>query len=354
MMISGLIFCGSAIASTLYGIENIDKFSSLKKPVYVQMGSFSTAHAAANYQRRLRETTNQMVVIQPVAGNYQVLVGPFDDQASLRKFAQHALTRASAVVAHSSGSRRLILKENDKQLQSHPWFLNAQVGGQKMGFASSTTVNNGSGLPSPYSQDLYTVNHPEMTGLLGFQLGHRWELSQAWLTAFSLGAKYQYFLPSHVNGQVIEYSLPQFTNYDYKWQAASNLILANAKVNFINYRGFSPYFNGGVGAVFNLNEAYSETALAGVTPRISPSYANNGGSQLAYILGAGLDYQLSPQFIVSAEYQYSNLGNLRSGSGIGAWTAENLNFGSNQSNAFVFGLTYLFDMNLHIPSIKYA
>ena len=336
----GFIFNASADATTIYGVDHINTFRHMThEPVYVQMGSFTKALVAENYQQRLRKTTTYPVIVRFSAGKYQVMVGPFHTDKALKDFAKKSYKNPKG-------------KSTYPVQETPSWFANAQAGGQKMSFRSSTTVNNGLGLPSPYDQDIYTVGRPEMTGLLGFQLGHRWALSSEWLTAFSLGAKYQYFLASQVNGEVIQYSLPQFTNYTYQWQAASNLILANAKLNFIDYRGFSPYINAGVGAVFNINEVYSETPLAGVTPRLSPDYGSNAGSQFAYILGAGIDYQLTPQFIISAEYQYSNLGNLSSSSGSNGWTSQSLNFGLNQSNAFLLGLTYLFDISLNFPSFK--
>lgn len=340
MMLLGFIYNAYGHANTVYGVENLTKLRQFtQEPTYVQMGSFTKARAAENYQERLRAITTAPVVIRFSSNKYQVMVGPFNNDTALRAFAKNYYKQHPGQSIQTS--------------QDMPsWFINAQAGGQQMNFRSSTTVNNGLGLPSPYSQDIYTVNSPEMTGLLGFQAGHRWSLSSEWLSAFSLGAKYQYFLASHVNGEVIQYSLPQFTNYTYQWQAASNLILANAKLNFVNYRGFSPYVNAGVGAVFNINEVYSEMPLAGVTPRLSPDYGANAGAQCAYILGVGLDYQLTRQFILSAEYQYSHLGNLSSGSGSDAWSSQSLNFGLNQSNAFLFGLTYLFDISLNFPSLK--
>jgi opacity protein-like surface antigen len=230
-------------------------------------------------------------------------------------------------------------------LLSTTWFANGQIGGQKGHLASSTTVNNSSGAAAPFNQDIYTINNPHMSTMLGIQLGHRWDFATEWITAFSLGAQYQYFFAYHTSGQVMEFSLPEFTNYNYRWQSASNLILGNAKLNLIRYKKFSPYVNGGLGTAYNDNMNYSEIPLGSVTPRTSPDYAGNSGSQFAYILGAGLDYYYNPQLIVSAGYQYSNLGTLFSGYGAQTWSSQRLNFGTYQSNAFLVGLTYLFDIN---------
>jgi opacity protein-like surface antigen len=231
-------------------------------------------------------------------------------------------------------------------ITSTKWFISGQIGDQTGTLkSSSTTVNNGSGLSAPFNQDTYTINNPNASALLGIQVGHRWEFDNEWLTAFSLGALYQYFFTQGIDGQVIEFSTPEFTNYNYYWKSASNLILANAKLNLINYKKFSPYINGGLGSAYNDNPSYAETPFSGVTPRTSPGYTGNSGTRFAYIVGAGLDYYYTPQLIVSVGYQYSNLGAQLSGYGTQSWSSQRLNFGTYQSNAFLVSLTYLFDIN---------
>jgi opacity protein-like surface antigen len=150
---------------------------------------------------------------------------------------------------------------------------------------------------------------------------------------------YQYFFAPNLSGEVTQYSLPDFTNYTYSWKVASSLVSAHAKLNGPIYHRFSPYVSGGLGVVYSKSQ-YSETALGDVTPRISPNYGSIG-AQFAYVLGAGIDYALRPQqLILSAGYQYSNLGTFNSGYGTGRWLNERLNLGANQSNAFILGLTY--------------
>ncbi|MFC3909429.1 outer membrane protein [Legionella dresdenensis] len=224
------------------------------------------------------------------------------------------------------------------------WFLNLQGGVYKAKMGESvTTVNNGSDLPSPLDRDIYTANNPNTAALLAVQAGLRWQLSHAVLSAFSLGIQYQHFFTSHINGQVMQYSLPEFTNYNYEWQTASNLALVNAKFNFMEYQRFSPYINGGIGIKYNTNSKYTEFALPEVTPRISPAYGNNSSTRFAWIVGAGLDYRFNQQFIINAGYQYSGLGKSSSAAGASSWATQHLNYGDYHANAFLLGLTYLFD-----------
>lgn len=223
------------------------------------------------------------------------------------------------------------------------WYLAGQLGGQTATTDSSTTVHNGSGFPAPFDRDIYTASNRNMAVLLGLEAGKRWDISHAWLSAFSIGLRYQYFMNTDVHGEVIQFSLPQFTNYDYKWQSASNLLLANAKLNFKQYQQFSPFVNAGLGGVFYRDGKYSETALADVTARISPNYGSRSGGQFAYQLGAGIDYRFSETTILNAGYQFSNLAQMQSGSGTDSWSSQSLHFGNLHSNAFLLGMTYLFD-----------
>lgn len=223
------------------------------------------------------------------------------------------------------------------------WYLAGQLGGQGAKANSSTTVHNGSGFPAPFDRDIYTSANRNMAVLLGLEAGQRWDVHYPWLSAFSLGLRYQYFMNTDMHGQVMQFSLPQFTNYNYKWQSAANVLLANAKLNFKQYQLFSPYVNAGLGSALYSGGKYSETALEGVTARISPHFANRSGGQFAYQLGAGVDYQFSEAILLNAGYQYSNLAAMRSGPGTDNWSSQSLNFGTVHSNAFLLGMTYVFD-----------
>jgi len=367
-------------AGTVYGLDNMNRLkpSHFKNTTYVQMGSFINPNGASQFQKHLKTKTNYPVLIKHTAGKYQVRVGPFHDYASLKQFADH-LSLVTPKKQASSHVQRTIAKAWHRDavevraarkkapmtteaiktthryiptVSSSSWFVNGQIGGQKPQSGSAIAINNGIGLPPPSDRDIYTNNGTKMNPLLGVQAGRRWEFSNKWLTAASLGAQYQYFFASSVNGQVIQFSLPEFTNYSYQWQMGSNLILANGKLNFINYKRFSPYFSAGVGAVVNSNQEYTESAYPDVTARNSPDFQGNSNGQFAYTLGTGIDYRFSPELLLNAGYQYSNLGSLGTGYGINSWSSQSLNLGRYQSNAFLLGLTYLFDVKTHIPFTK--
>lgn len=325
-----LYICTTPVfAMLVYGTENLERFQiEMPQPLYIQMGSFSKQSAAIQLQQDIKTHTSAPVHLQTNDEKYQVIVGPFYNYSNLKSF-----------------SKGWVL-EKEKIFGSHHWFVNGQIGGQKSLLSSSGYVNNGSDLPSPYSQDLYSSQSPDLGLLLGIQFGHRWELTHEWVRALSVGALYQYFSSNELNGQISQFTLSQFKNYNYQWKVDNQLFLANIKLNVLTYNQWSPYFHVGLGGVLHQTSGYREIALSGVTPRISPQYQNHSNTEFAYILGAGIDYQFSPQWIANIGYQYSNLGQISSGSGMGSWSTQSLNFGSYQSNAFIFGLSYLFDMDI--------
>ncbi len=219
------------------------------------------------------------------------------------------------------------------------WFLSVNLGEQFQASKKTMRVNNGSDYPSPYNQDTYTINKTAHAPMINISGGYRWQREQHWLPVYSLGLLYQHGFIGHPRGEIIQYSTPLFTNYNYKSSLSSNLLLATAKVNIYTINKWSPYITVGLGGAFN-HASYNETALPGITPRISPNFTGNK-NQFAYNAGAGLDYIVSQHFILNLGYLYQNVGTI-SGEGRNTWSGTSLAFGAYGTNDVVVGVTYLF------------
>lgn len=326
--------------SVIYGVEKINAtYRSLDFPVYVQMGSFSSNTAALKLQKALKSKTSYPVLIYEDHQQHKVRIGPFKSLSAMKAFQADFQNPH----AHLQKNESIVVADKKSSKPWHgSWFVNGQAGGQEISTASSATVNNGSGLSSPFNQDIYTVQSTSGATLLGAAAGYRWSLPNAWLSAVSLGLQYQYLFTNTIQGKVIQYGLRPFTNYEYTWQTTNNLLVGNVQFNLMNYRHFSPYLNAGAGGVFRQSKTYIESPIANVTPRISPNYANHSDTQFAYILGAGIEYEWQ-RYLFSAGYQFSDLGVLRSGRGSSSWSSQYLDFGHMNANAFLFELTYLLD-----------
>ncbi|ARM35193.1 hypothetical protein B0B39_17485 [Legionella longbeachae] len=222
------------------------------------------------------------------------------------------------------------------------WFISLGAGVQFPELHSQIQVNNGSVFSAPYNYDQYSITS-DKGAVIAATVGRRWQKDHIWFPSYSLGLFWQYFFKTQLNGQITQYSLPQFTNYNYHFDFTSNLLLISGKMNLFKHGMFSPYINGGIGSSFNKVSNYNETALEGVTPRVSPGFRTANTSEFAYNIGAGIDIHLLSRFIFSLGYIYQDLGPYPSGNGTGTWSNQSLNPGSYHSNEILASMSYLFD-----------
>lgn len=220
----------------------------------------------------------------------------------------------------------------------------ATIGGgqQHQNFASSTTINNNSGFTPPYDQDIYSTqeNHQPIADAFFGLHGQR---EKRWLSGYSAGLFYQHLFTSNIGDTITQYSDPEFVNYNYDWDVSSDVLLSMLKVNVFRVSKISPYVLGGLGIAFNRSSDYQEYPINGIVgSRITPNFASHTTSQFAYSAGGGIDFQFWPQLIFSAEYQYQDLGKIRTGSGVGLWSGQSLNLDSYHVNAFLLNASFLF------------
>ena len=372
----------------------------------IQLGSFSNKANAMQLQKSLRAKTKLPIVIQPQNGSYVVTTGPISSAAAVRAAGNslNVATPINRTTPTRVASKPTWVRQSQSVSQAKPlarnvpvrrnvpvgvtatpktqttsyaaqgtsyyhppvspkhpvskettsygglaqfiptkqnWYASVGVGGQFPTLNSTMTVNNGSGFPPPLDQDVYTTSNNSQV-ILGLSAGRRWQNDSDWLPALSAGVLYEHFFSNNAGGTITQYSTPGFTNYNYGWNVSSNVVLATAKLNLFQYAKWSPYINGGVGGAFNRTGGFNETALPGVTSRITPGFANNTSNQFAYNAGAGLDFQFAPQFLLSVGYLYQDLGNVSSGQGQQTWAGQTLNLGNYRSNDVMASVTYLF------------
>lgn len=315
----------------VYGIEAAKHLQETPaKNICIQVDSFVNLLNAQNCQEKIQLKTSYPVEITNKKTFYRIRVGPI-----------HSAEKVRAVADILSKKNVKITKLNQLTSQSN-WFAFAAIGGQGPQFDSAMQINNGSSFAAPYHQDSYAVNHDTFQPMVAVFAGKRWQRDSAWLPAYSLGVRYESLFTTTVHGVISQYSLPEFTNYDYTWNIVSNLLFASAKVNLYQYKRLLPYVTAGLGGAFNRASGYEENALPGVTSRFSPDFQDNTKTQFAYHVGVGLDVQLTQGMLVSLAYQYMNLGQIKSGYGTSTWSNQSLDLGSYHSNGLFLGATYLF------------
>lgn len=363
---------------------------------YIEADRFLRKSNANYYKDIVQSKTKYTVSVIRHNGFYFVTVGPISSAAEIRKTAgklsndsgsvepkvhtkavsvpkKHSVQQANKTKQPVQVKQPVLVKQSEQAKQpvqdpvraKHPakqpeqakqnslsqafssgvWLVSVGAGTEFPNFSSSMTVNNGSGAPAPYNQDIYTTKS-RVQPVAALSVGRRWARDNRWLPAFSVNMAYQHLFSRNIGGSVIQYSNPTFTNYGYDWEISSDVLLALLKMNVFQFANVAPYILGGAGGAYNRSSNYSEGALPGVTPRTSPGFESYSSVQYAYRIGAGIDFQVDPHVILSAEYQYQDVGSVSSKHGTGNWSGQLLSLGSFKSNAVLLNVTYLFDKQL--------
>lgn len=232
----------------------------------------------------------------------------------------------------------LLSLSQEMQAQNGIWIVGMDLGWMKPNLPEAILLNNGSNLASPYNLDSYST-HESSPFFLSAEVGRFWQRTERMLPGYALGLKYQHLFTNTINGQVMQYSVPKFINYDYAWDVSVDALLAYSKVELIQLGMVAPYVSGGLGIAMNHSKGYHEIALPGIFARDNPGFGARTQSNLTYDLGLGIDIALQPEILFSLGYSYQHFGSVHSGQGLNFPPLDmNLN-----ANAFFAGVTYLFD-----------
>lgn len=357
----------------IYGSENAQNYQGNSRgEYYVQLAYFSNKSNADHFLNSIRSKINQPTMIEQINNHFSVIVGPIQSADNVRALGK----KLSLKTSHTSQVQKT-LSDHPGQIKitnhpvNHPellqpvtatpstnksvqpivlkretliysrWYIGADVGVQWNDLNHVMTVSNGSDFPAPLNVDIFSTDDKNQT-FFSLSGGHRWERDSQVIPIYALGLRYSHNFSSNVGQTITQYSMPEFTNYHYNWNVYSDVFLATAKLNLFQYHRVLPYVSGGIGAAINQTNDYQETALFGVTPRISPAFADQNSTQFAYTLGAGIDWELTHQMVMSLGYEYKDLGKISSGAGVSTWAGESLSLGSYQANSVVLSINYLF------------
>lgn len=357
---------GHAYAGTkVWGLSNIQKVSSKSSAPYtVYIGSYTSQKNAQQVQSKF-QAKGYSAKVQRERNLYIVSVGPLATLQELHQLSSMAHKFPSAkilgnghpVPAAHPNKKPLVqipqstgfkdeaqnhIKCKDCALEHNHWFAQLQGGVVFPLSESNMVVNNGSNFPPPANVDAYSVDQSNQ-GTIALTVGERMAIQSSFINHYTLSGRLQYVFPTDVGDTIMQYSLPQFLNYSYNWKLSTLALTADTKLNLFNFSKFSPYVNGGLGVSSNQARSFNETAFLGVTSRVSPAFSNHTLTQFTYHVGAGLDYLFTPNWILSAGYEFESFGDFASGNGKSTWSGESLRLGTYQTNTLLFGVTYLVD-----------
>lgn len=335
-----------AAGTMIYGADKASGFSGAsRKPYFIQIGAFSNPHNAHQQFKKIQsKITEAPVKIIERDGLYILRIGPVQDASEVVRIGTRLGTskQSESFKNQEKFPRAQRTTQNKRALSDYQWFLAAQAGAGTYRSEDQIKVNNGSGFVSPYHEDRYTTRSPTEP-VLGLETGFRWQTTDKWLPAYTLGLRYRHFFAGQIGENVVQFSLPEFTNYDYQWELSSNVWMLASKLNLMQYKALMPYVSGGVGISMNQASSYYETAFSGVTPRISPEFSNHTRHNFAYSLGAGLDWEVHSNLVLSLGYEFNDFGRFSSGNGYASWADEVLTLSSVRANSILFGAAVLFD-----------
>ena len=347
--LSSILLLSPAYANTytktLYSTSKAQAFeSNLRGDYYIQLGNFKHRANAQRLLRAAQVKTSHSIWIHELTGRYIVSVGPMHSAKEVRAAGLEltALQPTSTpVTARKTQIPKTQIIEPPRVSTQDSWFVAGAAGVQNANINRYLTANNGSSYASPYNKDSYSTQ-ADTAALIAAEVGYRWQRHEQWLPYYSLSLYYNHLFATNIGDQITQYSLPDFTNYNYNWNVSSDVLLPSLKLNLFQYNQLMPYINGGVGIAFNHASNYSETPLTGITARISPAFTNNTSTEFAYKLGAGVDWSINSQWMLSAGYAFEALGNISSGNGVTTWAGDALQSHAYQTNTALLSVSYLF------------
>ncbi|MES2217240.1 MAG: SPOR domain-containing protein [Pseudomonadota bacterium] len=371
---------------TLYSLDSALKFhSEATGNYYIQLGCFKTKEHADKLVQDVKFRTDDPVTLVEKNGWFIVTLGPYHSSEDVRAISnvlalflkantqsdeapaetkkvvpvpataavEKPVEKPKLAVHHPHKKNKYVKNQyakykdhayiHVKLLRAHGnWYIAGNLGVWAPIVSNTMRVNNGTGFPNPAGLDSYSTN-TRWGGSIGLGTGYRWQRDARWLPVYSVGLRYQHLFATNIGQQVTQFSTPEFTNYNYTLNVASDVLLLATKLNLFQLGQILPFINAGVGISFNRVSNYSETPLAGVTGRDTPGFANNSSHGFAYSIGAGLDWRVQSQLIMSLNYEFQGLGSINTRNGVDSWSAVHLHSGTYQSNNVLLSMSYLFD-----------
>lgn len=160
-------------------------------------------------------------------------------------------------------------------------------------------------LISPFTNFYHGHSDYKASGGLGVGLGVEEKISD--VLSLQLGAA-AYFNTSVKNqGQVEEFSLPEFTNFNYNYQIQSSRVVATTKILSTFKSIVHPYVSGEIGGGFNRSYEYNETPLNLESVPMTP-FQDKSKSSLAWSVGTGIEVDVHSHLRLGAGYQFADLG----------------------------------------------
>jgi opacity protein-like surface antigen len=164
----------------------------------------------------------------------------------------------------------------------------------------------------------YSNSGSKDTGFIGVFLGGEYRLSSIPVPRLFMqtGVEYNYFGNIGAQGiNTVGIEPKTVTTYSYHYNFETQQVLATLRLLTTTYARFHPYGEVGIGAAFNHLGQYHATTTETGSINLTPIFDDGNTTQFSYVLGAGIDTDVSNNLRVGVGYRYSNFGSASLGKG---------------------------------------
>ena len=155
-----------------------------------------------------------------------------------------------------------------------------------------------------------------------------------------LGIAYMKTSSATLNGVVWQAANPRFDNQSYTYNLQHSHVAAKGKVMYNIQKSNQLYINGSLGVGFNSAHAYTNTPVIR-TVIASPNFTNNTQTALTYTVGAGLQREVAPHWVLGIGYQFADWGQSHLNAAPGQTVGYGPSLNHFYTNELQFGATYL-------------
>jgi len=158
---------------------------------------------------------------------------------------------------------------------------------------------------------------------------------------YKVGLELDFISQGKVHGNVEQFSLAEFTNYDFIHKFDSRRALVKAQVGLFQVKMVRPFISFAAGLAANRAYGYSEWARSScLWSRNAPQFLSKTHRGFTYSAGAGVDFAINKNSTVALSYQFDALGKVRTSNGLGTYMTSYLHNKIN-ANTLTATFTYL-------------
>lgn len=181
-------------------------------------------------------------------------------------------------------------------------------------------VTLGGGLPP----DRYRANEIDQTTSQLVSAGYVWNSMRRALPLLSLGLEYSFIFPTKVRGEIDQFSMVTFRNYDYEYRFHVNRVLVISRLGLYRLQKLIPYVVAGIGIAIHDVGSYQEFPKPNIMSRFAPGFISATKRNFTYTFGAGLRFIISKNINLSIVYRFDCYGDIQTGVGVNTFAGDKI------------------------------